>query len=252
MKAPEGPRGEVMRLNRYLALCGVASRRGAMELVFGERVSVNAQLAHDPGMEIHCGEDRVTLDGEWVRPPQHWVVYAFHKPRGVVVSMSDELGREGLRPYLRRIREAVFPVGRLDSNSEGILLLTNHGELGHALLHPRFHVEKVYQVSVVPRPHRGQLGRMMAGVDIGRGEWGAPAMVRVKRANRGGAVLRMTMLEGKKREVRRICRAVGLKVTRLRRLSFAGIPLGELAPGAHRDLSRSELAALTELTGLEL
>lgn len=252
MKPPEGPRGEVMRLNRYLALCGAASRREAMELVFSARVSVNGQLATDPGMEVRCGKDRVTLDGELVQPPQQWVVYAFHKPRGVVVSLDDELGREGLRPFLKRIREAVVPVGRLDRNSEGLLLLTNHGELGHRLLHPRYEVEKVYQVSVTPRPHRGQLERMLAGIEIARGEWGRPAAVRVKRVSRGGAVLRMTMLEGKKREVRRICRATGLRVTRLRRLSFAGILLGDLAPGAHRALTPAERAALGELTGLEL
>lgn len=247
-----GPTGQPMRLNRYLALCGVASRRAAMDAVFASRVQVNGELVRDPGREIVCGSDHVEFDGEPVRVPAQWVHYVFYKPRGVVVSSRDELGREGLEPFLRRIRERVFPIGRLDRTSEGLLLLTNHGELGHRLLHPRFQIEKVYQVSVVPRPKPWQLAQMTQGVAIGRGEHSAPILVRVRRASKRGAVLRMTLHEGKKREVRRICRAVGLRVARLRRIGFAGIRLEDLVPGGHRPLSQEEIDCLGSLTGLEL
>jgi len=243
---------ESMRLNRYLALCGVASRRGAMAIVFASRVRVNGRCVDDPGHPVRVGEDRVELDGGRVSPPREWIFLAFHKPRGVVVTARDELGREGLAPYLRKVRERVFPVGRLDRASEGLLLLTNHGDLNHALLHPRRQVEKVYLVNVTPRPRPAQLERLAGGVPIGRGEWSGPAEVRLRRASRRGAVLRLTLREGKKREIRRMCRTVGLRVSRLRRVSFAGIRLGSLPAGALRPLEAEELAGLEALTGLAL
>jgi pseudouridine synthase len=241
-----------MRLNRYLALCGVASRRKAMEIVFAGRVRLNGSPAVDPGVLVRGDRDRIEVDGEPIRPPTHWVYYAFHKPRGVVVSASDELGRAGLGPYLRRIRIPVFAVGRLDRSSEGLLLLTNHGELAQRLLHPRYQVEKVYQVRVMPRPQPGQLARMSAGVALGGSEQSCPVQVRVRRTSRGGAVLRMVLHEGKKREVRRICRAVGLRVVRLQRLSFGGVRLGEMPAGEIRSLTPAEVGELARLTGLEL
>jgi pseudouridine synthase len=223
-----------------------------MGLVFAGRVQVNGQCVREPGTPVDPVRDRVAFDGEPVHPPARWHYYAFHKPRGVVVTASDELGRSGLGPYVRRIDVPVFPVGRLDRNSEGLLLLTNHGELAHRLLHPRHQVEKLYQVRVTPRPRPWQLGRMRAGLPIGAGEHSAPLQVRIRRTLRGGAVLRMVLREGKKREVRRICRAVGLQVLRLQRLGFAGVRLGDLPPGAVRPLRAEELDELARCTGLEL
>ncbi len=249
---PPGPEAGGMRLNRFLALCGVASRRKAMELVFAGRVRLNGSPAVDPGVLVWGDRDRIEVDGELIRPPARYVYYAFHKPRGVVVTTSDELGRAGLGPYLRRIRVPVFAVGRLDRSSEGLLLLTNHGELAQRLLHPRYQVEKVYQVRVVPRPQPGQLARMSAGVVLSGDEQSGPAQVRVRRTSRGGAVLRMVLHEGKKREVRRICRAVGLRVVRLQRLSFGGVRLGEMPAGEIRPLAPGEVSELARLTGLEL
>jgi 23S rRNA pseudouridine2605 synthase len=239
-----------MRLNRYLAFCGVASRRAAMTLIQEGRVEVNGAITREPGHPVRAGADQIHFDGERVVPPATMAYYAFHKPRGVVVSMQDELGREGLEPFLRRLPEHLFAVGRLDRNSEGILLLTNDGELGHRLLHPRYGVEKVYQVSVSPRPRPGQVRLLSTGVQIGPNESSAPAQVRVRRARARGAVLRMTLKEGKKREVRRMCRAVGLRVNRLKRIQFAGIGLGELPAGKLRRLTSEEIAALRALTEL--
>ena len=249
---PRGPESGGMRLNRYLALCGVASRRKAMDLVFAGRVRLNGRPATDPGVVVTGGRVRIEVDGEPVRAPAQWVYYAFHKPRGVVATAADELGRAGLVPYLRRIRVPVFAVGRLDRNSEGLLLLTNHGELAQRLLHPRYRVEKLYQVRVAPRPRPGQLARMGGGVPLGADEQSGPVQVRVKRSTRGGAVLRIVLQEGKKREVRRICRAVGLRVMRLQRLSFGGVRLGDMPAGEIRALSPEEVADLARRTGLEL
>jgi len=248
-----GPRGgRPLRLNRYLALCGVAARRQAMALIFAGRVQVNGTVAGDPGLEVRSGLDRVELDGEMIAPPERWRYYAFHKPRGVIVTARDELGRTGIEPFLRKVHDRVFPVGRLDRASEGLLLVTNHGALAHALLHPRARIEKVYHVRVAPRPGVGQVERIERGVPIGYGEWSGPARVRVRRAARGGAWLSIVLTEGKKREVRRICRAVGLRVLQLTRVSFAGIRLGELPGGSLRPLDRGEIEHLRDLTGLEL
>lgn len=241
-----------MRLNRYLALCGVASRRAAMALVFSGRVAVNGQIVRDPGTEIRSGIDSVLLDGDPVVAPRRWLFYAFHKPRGVIVTARDEHGRAALDTYLRRLPERVFAIGRLDRASEGLLLLTNHGELAQALLHPRFGIEKTYRVRVAPRPRIGQILRLREGVPLGGGEHSAPARVHVKRASGGGATLSIILREGRKREVRRMCAAVGLRVLRLRRIAFAGIQLGDLPAGGLRPLSRAEIAELSNLTGIDL
>ncbi len=259
MSSPEGrrpragdpepkPWPDTMRLTRFLAFCGLASRRSAMALVEGGRVQIAGEVVRDPGYRVNLADDDVRLDGDRIKPPREWVYYAFHKPRGVVVTANDELGREGITPFVRHLPERVFPVGRLDQNSEGLLLLTNDGEMANRLLHPRYGIEKVYQVSVTPRPKGHQLAKIAAGVQIGAREMSAPVEVRIRRVRAGGAVLRMTLREGKKREVRRICRAVGLRVNRLRRFEFASIRLGNIPPGKIRPLTDEEVAALREAT----
>jgi len=247
-----GPAGQPMRLNRYLAFCGVVARRQAMDLIFGGRVQVNGVTASDPGQTVRVGEDAVALDGERVRPPRRWVHLAFHKPRGLLVTAQDEYGRPALGSVLRGLHDYVFPVGRLDRASEGLLLLTNHGELAYALLHPRFQIERIYRVTVNPRPRPGQLARMERGVPLGGGAHSEPTQVRLKRAGLNSGVLTVSLREGKKREVRRICRAVGLQVLRLRRIQFAGIRLGDLPAGAIRALTPEEIHHLQQLTGLAL
>lgn len=251
---PAVPRDERLRLNRYLALCGVCSRRQAMVLVQEGRITINGELITEPGFEVKTGTDVVRYDGERVRPPRNWVYYAFHKPRGVIVSAQDELGREGIETYLKRIKEHVNPVGRLDRASEGLLLLTNHGELANCLLHPRYQIEKTYHVTVSPPPRHWQLAQMANGIQIGYGEVSGPAEVRVKRGGRHAkaVVLSITLWEGKKREIRRICRAVNLRVIKLRRMRFAGIRLTGLPAGQIRPLREEEVAHLSELTGLKL
>jgi len=249
--SPEGA-ASGLRLNRYLAQCGIASRRHAMEVVFAGRVTVNGEPAADPGLKIVSGRDLVEVDGERVDPPKRRHYLAFHKPRGVLVTARDELGRPSTDAFFRRVPDRVFPVGRLDKASEGLLLVTNDGDLADALLHPSKGIERTYRVRVTPRPRPEQLARLAQGVAIGGGQTSGPARVHVKRAAQGGALLTLTITEGKKREVRRMCRAVGLRVLRLRRVSFAGIHLDDLPPGAYRRLTREELDHLRRLTGLPL
>ena len=241
-----------MRLNRYLAFCGIAARRQAMALIFAGRVTVNGRPADDPGLSVQAGVDEVTVDGERVRPARRWIYLAYHKPRGMLVTTHDEYGRPAIDRVLHGLRERVFPVGRLDRASEGLLLLTNHGDLANALLHPRFGVERIYRVSVAPRPRPAQLARMEAGVPLGAGVRSGPITVQVKRVAAGSAVLTLMLREGRKREVRRICRTVGLRVLRLRRIQFAGIKLGDLPAGKMRRLTPAEVDRLRELTALPL
>ncbi len=254
LENPTDPKGERLRLNRYLALCGVCSRRQAMTLVQEGRITVNSVLITEPGYEVVTGADVVRFDGERIRPPQKWVYFAFHKPRGVLVTTDDELGREGITQYLKRIKEHVNPIGRLDRASEGLLLLTNHGELANRLLHPRYEIEKTYHVTVSPNPRQWQLAKMSGGLQIGYGEMSGPADVRIKRGGRRAkaVVISMTLWEGKKREIRRICRAVNLRVLKLRRVRFAGIKVTGLPAGQIRPLREEEVAHLAELTGLKL
>jgi 23S rRNA pseudouridine2605 synthase len=251
-EASERPASHPMRLNRYLALCGVASRRSAMELVFSGRVQVNGEVARDPGETVVADRDCVELDGARVRPPARWLYYAFHKPRGVLVTVSDDHGRATIATYLRRLPAHVVAVGRLDRDSEGLLLLTNHGELVEALLHPRHAVERTYRVRVMPGPRPGQIAKLQEGVPIGFGEWSSAAVVRLKRGGGKLGLLTIQIREGKKREVRRMCRSVGLRVLRLRRIAFAGIRLGDLPSGSIRPLDQEEIEHLRDLTALDL
>ncbi len=244
-----GPHLQHFRLNRYLALCGAASRRDALELVRTGRVEVNGRVVTEPGYEVVCGKDEVRLDGERLRPPDRWYFYAYNKPRGVLVTLEDPQGRESVAAVLAKLPPGVFPVGRLDRASEGLLLFTNEGDLASKLLHPSSGVERTYYVHVVPRPRPAQLALLRVGVELGRGERTLPAKVHVKKAGRGGVVLRMTLFEGKKREIRRMCRAVGLRVIRLRRISFCGVQLGNLPPGRFRPLTSQEIAELRRAVG---
>jgi 23S rRNA pseudouridine2605 synthase len=224
-----------MRLNAYLARAGVASRRGAEELIRAGRVRVNGEVA---GLAtfVDAG-DRVELDGVPLAPePLAYVL--LHKPAGVVTTASDPHGRPtvvGLVGHERR----VVPVGRLDADTTGALLLTNDGPLAHRLMHPRYEVEKVYEADVEGEPSAEALRRLEEGVELDDGRT-APARVR----RLGPSRLELTLHEGRKHQVKRMCAAVGHPVTRLQRPVYAGLGLTGLAPGAWRELSAAEVRSL--------
>jgi 23S rRNA pseudouridine2605 synthase len=224
-----------VRLNAYLARAGIASRRGAEELIRAGRVRVNGEVA---GLATFVeGADRVEVDGEEVGPePLTYVL--LHKPAGVVTTASDPHGRPtvvGLVGHERR----VVPVGRLDADTTGVLLLTNDGPLAHRLMHPRYEVDKVYVVDVEGVPSDEALARLAAGIELDEGPT-APA--EVKRL--APARLQLTIHEGRKHQVKRMLAALGHPVARLHRSSYAGLTVDGLTPGEWRELSAAEVKAL--------
>lgn len=241
-----------MRLNRFLAAAGVASRRSADPLIAEGRVEVNGRISTTLGQMVDPERDLVRVDGERIRLPRRWLYYVLHKPAGFVTTRSDELGRRTVDDLIGPLRGRVVPVGRLDRASEGLLLLTNNGELTQRLLHPKYRQPRTYLVWVSPAPTSLVLEEIERGVPIGRGERSGPAKAQI--LGRRGAVarVRITLREGKNREVRRIFRAFDIKVNALRRVAYAGIDLGDLPPGAIRPLRNDEVARLASATGLAL
>lgn len=224
-----------MRLNAFLARAGVASRRGAEELIRAGRVRVNGEVA---GLATFVEEgDRVELDGRELTPePLAYVL--LHKPAGVVTTASDPHGRPTV-VELVDLPQRVVPVGRLDADTTGALLLTNDGGLAHRLAHPRYGVDKVYEVEVEGEPGEDELRCLAEGVELDDGRT-APARVRRLAPSR----LELTLHEGRKHQVKRMCEAVGHPVAHLHRSGYAGLDLAGVGPGAWRELSPGEVDAL--------
>jgi pseudouridine synthase len=236
-----------IRLNRYLALAGLASRRAADRLIAEGRVEVNGALQLTPGLLVLPGRDHVLVDGHPVEPAERAVYLMLHKPVSVVTTLMDPQGRRSVRDLLPpERRERVFPVGRLDRDSEGLLLLTNDGELAHRLLHPRYHVDKRYRVRTDPAPRPPDLEQLAAGVEIEPGVVTRMAIV----DQAAGATFEILIREGKKRQIRRMCEVLGLKVTALVRIGFGPLALGSLPAGAIRELEPEEVRALEVAAGL--
>jgi pseudouridine synthase len=230
-----------VRLNAYLARAGVASRRRADELILDGRVVVNGE----PG-ELHTrvrSGDVVEVDGSPVAA-QELAHVLLHKPPGVVTTASDPHGRPTVVELVDHAARVV-PVGRLDADTTGVLLLTNDGPLAHRLAHPRYGVAKVYEAEVEGAPGEEALAALRTGVELEDGTT-APAEARVLRTGDGTAVLELTLHEGRKHQVKRMCAAVGHPVLRLHRSRYAGIELGDLPPGDWRDLTADEVRALRE------
>ena len=232
-----------MRLAKFLAHAGVASRRAAEGLIASGRVSVGSEVVTDPARDVD-ESSMVAVDGEPVRPERR-VVYAVNKPKGVVSTASDTHGRPTVVGLLPAEARRLYPVGRLDADSTGLLLLTNDGELANLLTHPRYGVEKVYRARVRPaRISDRSLKALRDGVQLDDG----PARAARVRALPGG-VLEIALREGRKRQVRRMCEAVGHRVTELERVRFGPLQLRGLAPGAHRRLTGPEVERLREAAG---
>ena len=232
-----------MRLGKFLASAGVASRRAAEELIRDERVTIAGVVVTDPARDV-TAEDKVAVDGDQVGVPTGRVVYAVNKPAGVVSTARDPQGRPTV-VSLAPANVRLYPVGRLDIDTTGLILLTNDGELAHRLTHPRFEVPKVYRAIVSRPPVRERaLRALREGVELDDGTTSPAAVRRV-----GPDVLEITIHEGRKRQVRRMCEAVGHPVRRLERVRFGSLELGSLRAGAVRELTAEEISALRRVAG---
>jgi 23S rRNA pseudouridine2605 synthase len=230
-----------MRLAKFLATAGVASRRTAEEIVRAQRVTVNGVTVTDPARDV-TDADSVTVDGAAVALEAERAVYAVNKPAGVVSTASDPQRR---RTVVSLVPSAVrlYPVGRLDIDTTGLILLTNDGALAHRLTHPSFEVPRTYRVVVARPPVRDRAVRALRdGVTL---EDGLTAPARVRRVGDRGEILELTIHEGRNRQVKRMLEAVGHRVRSLERVALGPLVLGTLAPGAHRRLSQAEIEALS-------
>jgi 23S rRNA pseudouridine2605 synthase len=230
------------RLQKYLARCGVASRRASEKIIADGRVRVNGQLAREVGISVDPEHDRVEVDGWVVQPPTTLTYIALNKPIGVVSTVSDPRGR---RTVLDLVPDdaRLYPVGRLDYDSEGLLLLTDDGDLALRLTHPRHDVQKEYHALLRGDVTDDLLGYLSVGVDLD-GRRTAPATFERVGTHPDGVWVRVVLHEGRNRQVRRMVEAVGLEVVRLVRVRVGSLRLGDLAPGAWRRLSAAEIEAL--------
>jgi 23S rRNA pseudouridine2605 synthase len=226
-----------MRLAKHLAHAGIASRRAAEVLVGDGRVTVDGAVVTDPARDV-TGEEAIAVDGEAVRAAGARVVYAVNKPTGVVSTARDTHGRLTVVDLVRSA-ERLYPVGRLDADTTGLILLTNDGDLAYALTHPSFEVPRTYRARVAGRPDERALRALRDGVELDDGRT-APA--RVRRV--GAHEIELTIHEGRKRQVKRMLAEVGHPVVALQRVAFGPLRLGELAAGKHRRLTAAEVERL--------
>ncbi|MCQ2417971.1 MAG: rRNA pseudouridine synthase [Oscillospiraceae bacterium] len=240
---------EKIRVQKLLSDAGYCSRRKAEALIESGKVKNN-------GRPVRIGDkalptDLITVDGERVYIPRkkEFRYIMMNKPRGYVTTLADEQGRRCVTDLLEGVDTRVYPIGRLDRNSEGLLLFTNDGAFANSIMHPSREVTKTYRVTVKAPVTEEQLTQMSAGVELDDGFKTAPANIVTKVSEPTRVVLLVTIHEGKKREVRRMCDAVGLEVMRLRRISIGPVKLGMLKPGAWRDLTAEELRALRTAAG---
>lgn len=233
------------RLQKFVARSGVASRRKAEKLITSGRVKVNGSIVRELGVKVDPRVDIVTVDGR-VLEPEKKVYLLLNKPRGYVTTLHDPQGRPTVADLVRDVKERIFPVGRLDFDTEGLLLLTNDGELAYALTHPKHEINKTYLALVEGTPPPGKIRQMRRGLMLEDGPT-APARVRLVGNQGGNAVLQITIHEGRNRQVRRMCEAVGHPVLSLKRIKMANLELAGLLPGKFRSLTGKELAGLKKL-----
>ncbi len=233
---------DLIRLNKYLADMGIASRRKADEMILQGRIAVNSEVVRELGTKINPNLDVIEADGNRVDAPQQLIYIVLNKPTGVISSVTDPQGRKTVTGIVGS-RDRLYPVGRLDEDSQGLILLTNDGNLAHKLTHPKFHIPKVYEAAISGQVKQEQIDEMRKGVKLEEGMT-APAQVREVRRGFNKTLLEITLFEGKKRQIRRMCATLHLHVLQLRRIQMGPIKLGDLEEGKWRNLTREEVELL--------
>ena len=236
----------MLRLQKFLADCGVASRRGAEELIKNKRIKVNGETVFEMGIKIDEENDVVEFDGKQVKPQKKLVYIMLNKPEGFVTTVSDDKGRDTVMDLVSDIPVRIYPVGRLDYDTEGLLLMTNDGELTYKITHPKNNIEKTYEAEVSGDISMDTISMLRSGVVID-GKKTSPAKVEVIGATRLGTKLKITIHEGRNRQVRRMFEAVGCIVKRLKRTEEAGLKLGHTPLGRWRKLTEPEINMLKKI-----
>lgn len=235
-----------MRLNKFLADAGIASRRKSDELIKEGRVKINGKVVKELGTDVNVENDAVYLDGKRVKLVNTKVYYKLHKPKGYVTTASDERERKTVLDLMRNVQYRVYPIGRLDYDTEGLLLLTNDGDMANILTHPKNNVNKTYVAHIEGVLEDKDVKKLSLGVDIG-GYVTQPCSVIVKERTEKSTVIEITIAEGKNRQVKKMVEAVGKNVAFLKRVAIGDIKLGGLARGEYKALTPKELQYLNKI-----
>ena len=233
----------MMRLQKYMAQCGIASRRACEQMILDNRVTVNG-LHAKIGQTIDSEKDIVMLDQKTIQPESRHIVILLYKPRGVVSTSSDEKGRRTVQEFVQDIPCRLYNVGRLDINSEGLLLLTNDGDLANQLMHPSYGVKKTYRVVCDGELTAGEIASLTNGVELEDGLTAPARITNIRRSTTGGTAFSITIHEGRNRQIRRMLEAVGHRTLRLKREAYGPLQLGSMRPGDWRYLTETEINAL--------
>ncbi len=237
-----------MRLDRWLAEAGFGSRKEVKRLILRGHVTIDGRRVRDPAYKVRPGE-QVAVDAEPVEPPTLKRYFRFYKPRGYVTSTRDPLPT--VMEFFREIprHERLFPVGRLDRDAEGLILVTDDGELAHRLLHPKYRVPRIYLVTVEGEFREDGLTSFRKGFDLGRRKT-LPAEARILEKGEGTTLLEVTLFEGQPHQIKRMFGILGYRVVALKRIRYGSLELGDLRPGEFRALTREELSALRKWVGV--
>lgn len=233
-----------IRLNKYLANLGIASRRKIDEMVEDRRIIINGKVVMQLGTKVNPEKDIIEIDNKIIERPINLTYVVLNKPRGIISSVTDDQGRKTVIDMVK-IPERLYPVGRLDQDSQGLILLTNDGEITYKLTHPKFHVPKVYEAMILGQVKEGKLAQLRKGVRLEDGKT-APAEVKVLQSGISRTLLEITIFEGRKRQIRRMTAFLHLHLMELKRVKIGPIEIGDLKEGSYRYLTEEEIEALKQ------
>lgn len=231
------------RLQKILAQAGVCSRRAAEELISSGQVTVDGKVVTEMGLKVDLRTQKITAKGQPVRFSEKKVYVLLNKPEGYVTTLNDPQGRPIVTSLLKTVPERLFPVGRLDLDTKGALILTNDGDLAQRVQHPKFEVNKTYIARVTGKPSAAKLSQLEEGLEV-EGQLTAPAKIKLRKSSPKDSVIEITIHEGRKRQVRKMFTAIGHHVTELTRIAYGNLQLGSLKPGKFRFLSQADIARI--------
>lgn len=235
-----------MRLQKYLAICGIASRRKSEQIILQGRVKVNGKVVNKLGVKIDPDKDIVLVDNKLIKLPKKYIYIAINKPEGYITSVKDQFNRPTVIDLIKEIKERVYPVGRLDYDTSGLLILTNDGDLTYKLTHPKHEIKKVYIAKIKGIPTERELEAFRKGLRIDN-YITSKAEIEILSTNRSSSVVKIVIHEGKNRQIRKMCEKINHPVIKLKRVAIGKIKLGNLKKGSWRYLSKEEIEYLKKL-----